>query len=134
MPFWKTPQANKEADVIYLSTPYTHPDPEIVDARYTAALEITARFIKAGIVFFSPIVHSHPLVPYQMPSDWAHWRNIDLAYLERCDALYVAKLPGWEKSVGVRAEILAAQNLGMPVLFFDPLVSMETACRLSQAN
>jgi hypothetical protein len=33
--------------------------------------------------------------------------------LRRCDALAVLRLPGWEQSVGVQAELALARELGL---------------------
>jgi hypothetical protein len=39
--------------------------------------------------------------------------------LSRCDDLAVLCLPGWRESVGVRAGIVFAQEIGIPVRFIE---------------
>jgi hypothetical protein len=52
-----------------------------------------------------------------MPSDWKFWQNFCLTILHKCDKLVVCKMKGWEESKGVQAEIVAAQEWGIPVEF-----------------
>jgi hypothetical protein len=105
--------------MIYLASPYSHADPSVREARYQAACRTTAALLKAGLVVFSPIVHSHPLVAFDLPTGWDFWELIDRAYLARCDEVVVLMLDGWQQSVGVREEIRIARELGKPVRFLD---------------
>ena len=43
--------------------------------------------------------------------DWEFWKRVDTDFLERCDQLVVLCLPGWDKSVGVEAEVSIARGL-----------------------
>jgi len=103
--------------VIYLASPYSHADQAVREARYHAACRATAAMLKTGLVVFSPIVHSHPLVAFDLPTGWDFWGRVDRAYLVRCDELVVLMLDGWQESAGVRAEIALARDLGKPVRF-----------------
>jgi hypothetical protein len=106
--------------VIYLASPYTHPEPAVREDRFRAACRATAVLLQAGMHVFSPIVHSHPLVAFGMPTAFSDWELIDRTYLERCDEVVVLMLGGWEESVGVQEEIAIARELGKPVRFLDP--------------
>lgn len=88
--------------MIYLASPYSHADPAVREARYRAACRATAALLKAGLVVFSPIVHSHPLVAFALPTGWDFWERIDRAYLARCDEVVVLMLDGWEESTSGR--------------------------------
>ena len=44
----------------------------------------------------------------------------DKAFIERFDGIIVLQLDGWEKSVGVGAEIEYAKKLGLPVYLLPP--------------
>lgn len=90
------------------------------EERFRAACRATAAMLRAGEVVFSPVVHSHPLVEFELPTAWSFWERIDRAHLERCDEVAVLMLDGWEASVGVRAEVGIARALGKPVRFLDP--------------
>jgi nucleoside 2-deoxyribosyltransferase len=105
--------------MIYLATPYNHPDPAVRQARFELACRIAARFIRAGLVVFSPIAHSHPIVTYGkgLPVEWSYWEAQDRDFIERCDAVYVCMCDGWQSSMGVQAEIRIAQELGKPIVY-----------------
>lgn len=106
--------------MIYLASPYTHPDPAVREQRYRAACRVTASLIEAGDIVFSPIVHSHPMADYGLPSTWGFWRRQDQAFLERCDEVVVLTLDGWGESAGVQGEIGIAHELGKPVRYLCP--------------
>ena len=106
--------------MIYLASPYAHPDPAVREARYQAACRATAELMRGGRAVFSPIVHSHPLTAFGLPTNWAFWERCDRQYLERCDELVVLMLDGWPQSVGVQAEIKLATEMAKPVSFLNP--------------
>jgi nucleoside 2-deoxyribosyltransferase len=103
--------------MIYLCSPYTDPDPAIVEQRFEAACRAVAGLIREGKMVFSPIAHSHAICRYGLPGDWEFWERHDLKHLAVCDQLVVLKLDGWQQSCGVQAEIAVAQALGKPVSF-----------------
>ncbi len=105
--------------MIYLACPYSSPDSAVREQRFRAACRAVVELLRAGEHVFSPIVHSHPLVEYDLPSTWAFWAGIDSAHLARCDELVVLMLDGWAQSVGVREELRLARELGKPVRFLE---------------
>jgi hypothetical protein len=106
--------------MIYLASPYSHPDPLVRETRFDAACRATAALIRAGQVVFSPIVHGHPLVRFGLPTDWAFWQRHDQELLRRCDEVIVLRSDGWDESEGVRAEIELAGALGKRVSYKEP--------------
>jgi len=106
--------------MIYLASPYSHSDPSVREQRFQAACAAAAQFLREGQLVFSPIAHSHPLVPYGLPTPWSFWARFDSQFLERCDELVVLMLDGWEASVGVQAEIDYARRRGKPVWYRAP--------------
>jgi hypothetical protein len=69
---------------------------------------------------FSPITHSHPLHTLAgMQGDWKFWEKIDTEYLECSNSIVIFRLPGWEDSVGVTAEIKIAHRLKLDIYFLD---------------
>ncbi len=76
--------------------------------------------MREGHIVFCPIAHSHPLVEHGLPTGWAFWERWDQAFLERCDAVVVLMLDGWESSVGVQAEIRIGTELGKPISYRAP--------------
>jgi len=104
---------------IYLASPYSHPDPAVRQKRYEDVLEITAKLSKIGYVVFSPIVHSHPMsVHHDMPGDWAFWSKIDYKFIDACREIWVLDMDGWDKSVGIKAEMEYAKSIGKMVSIY----------------
>jgi hypothetical protein len=89
--------------LIYLASPYSHPDPLVREARFDAACRATVDLIRAGHVVFSPIVHGHPLARFGLPTDWSFWQRFDEEHLRRCCEVLVLQADGWRESEGVRA-------------------------------
>ena len=109
--------------MIYLASPYSHPDAAVREQRYRAACRAAAALLRAGEPAISPIAHSHPLVELGLPADWTFWQRFDRDLLARCDAVVVLTLDGWETSVGVREEVRIAQELGKPVRYVAPALA-----------
>jgi hypothetical protein len=103
--------------MIYLASPYSHPDPLVRQARFEAACQATADLVRAGHAAFSPIVHGHPLVRFGLPTDWSFWQRFDIERIRRCDEVLVLQIDGWRESEGVRAEVKLASALGKRVEF-----------------
>jgi len=103
--------------MIYLASPYSHPDPLVREARFDAACRPTADLIRGGEPVVAPVVMGHPLVRYGIAGDWSFWQPLAKVYLRRCDELVVLQLDGRRESEGVRAEIALASALGKRVHF-----------------
>jgi len=114
--------------LIYLCSPYTHPDGAVRQARFEAACRAVAALIRQGKAVISPIAHNHAICRYGLPRDWRVWQRHDLALLALCVEVVVLKLDGWQQSVGVRAEIAAARTLGKPVEFLAADSQAEEIC------
>lgn len=107
--------------MIYLASPYSHPDPAVVANRYEAAMNATALRIMAGDMVWSAIVHCHELAQrYSLPTDAAFWREYNFNMLRASGAMYVLTLEGWEESLGVKAEIEYADRIKLPIFFLSP--------------
>ena len=103
--------------MIYLASPYSHPDAAVRHARYEAACDHAVHMLRAGRLVYSPVAHSYPLAERGLPGDWAFWAEHSRAMLARCTGITVLTLPGWEDSVGVQAELAVAANLRIPIVY-----------------
>lgn len=109
------------SELVYLASPYSHPDPAVREARFRAACAAAAHLMRAGVLVFSPIAHTHPIAcAGGLPTGWEFWERYDRAVLAACGELAVLKLPGWTESKGIRAEIVIARELGSPVRYVEP--------------
>ena len=106
--------------MIYLASPYSHPDAAVREARFRDACRAAAKLMRLGHVVFSPIAHGHCICEHGLPTDWRFWEPFERFQLERCDEVVVLMLDGWRESVGVQAEIRIAGDAGKPVRYLDP--------------
>ncbi|TWU08912.1 hypothetical protein CA54_41510 [Symmachiella macrocystis] len=105
--------------MIYLASPYSHPDAIVRERRFRAAGGMAARLIRAGEVVFSPVAHGHVISLYGVPTDWSFWEAHARRFLEQCDQVVVLSIDGWRESVGVAAEIEIVKELNKPVRYLD---------------
>ena len=105
--------------MIYLASPYLHPDPMVREQRFDDACEFAARLIRAGAVVFSAIAYSHPMVRFGCGDGWAHWKRLDTEMIRLAAAVVVLKLDGWQQSAGVLAEVKLAESLSIPIVWAE---------------
>lgn len=119
--------------MIYLASPYSHPDAEVRETRFRDACRAAAILMRHGHAVFSPIAHSHSICTHGLPTDWQFWEAFDRDLLGRCDEVVVLMLDGWSESAGVLAEIRIAGSLGKPVRYLERDWSPEFAqCRVGR--
>ncbi len=92
--------------MIYLASPYTHADPDVMQDRFEAVRQVAAGYLLAGRAVYSPIVHGHVIAAaHDLPVSFDFWMQHCLAMLSRAQKLHVLQLDGWRESRGVAAEI-----------------------------
>ena len=105
----------------YIASPYSHPVPDVMRERYREAMKFTAWLLNRGEVAFSPIVHAHQMsITENLPHGFDFWEAIDCAMIASGKSVTVLTIPGWDESVGVRAELKFARLLGKPIRFANP--------------
>jgi len=103
--------------MIYLAIPYTG----IEETSHKIANAVLAELTRSGEIVFSPISHSHIMAKeFDLPAEWEFWKRIDCAFIERCDHLLVVCIDGWDESIGVKAEIDAANYYEIPISYYRP--------------
>jgi len=106
--------------MIYIASPYAHPDPAIMQGRFHKVCEFTADLLNSGLVVYSPIAHNHYLAcNFDLPRTWDFWQNLDLHMLDLATELHVLCLPGWHSSQGVQAEIAHAIQTNKLVIYVE---------------
>ena len=105
----------------YLGTPYSRYPGGIYTAHFQAC-KIAARLLRAGINVYCPIAETHSIamVGHIDPLDHSIWMPRDRLFMERCDALIVAHMEGWQESIGVTEEIKYFADAGLPIYDLDP--------------
>lgn len=111
---------NKKDEIVYLAVPYTHKNPGTLTRRFNLVNKAAAKLMDQGYYPFSPISMNHPIkLVADLPCLWEFWEGYDTAFLKRCSKMFVLKLPGWETSTGVTAEIKIANKLKIPIIFLE---------------
>lgn len=104
----------------YLASPYSHKEREIMDLRAEQATKAAVDLLKLGIVTFAPIPYNCHWEKYNLPSNWEFWEKFDKTFIDHMSALIVLTIEGWDRSVGVTAEIAYAKELGLNVYYISP--------------
>lgn len=109
---------NNVDGLIYLASPYSHPDPAVRQQRFETVCHTAAYLMQAGHFIFSPIAHTHPIcLAGELPPGFEYWQALDKLMLGLCSEMWVVRMDGWEQSVGVKAEMEYMNRLGKPVRF-----------------
>ena len=100
---------------LYLATPYSHPEPKVMDARRQVTAAYAADLANRGQKAFAPIVYSHALVAAGAQPD--SWYAFDLFFLEKASGMILLTLPGWQESQGLLLEIAYAKALRKDITY-----------------
>lgn len=121
--------------LIYLASPFTDPDPKVMLERAREVCKIAGRIIfKQEVNVFCPIAHTYSICisndrPLMLPGGFEYWEDFDLRMLRTCDEMWIATMPGWTQSKGIRAEHDDAWKRRQPVFLLSPynlqLMSLE---------
>lgn len=104
--------------MIYIASPYSHPNAEIMMERYHKVILYTGLRLSEGVVAFSPIVHCHSIAVHcNLPINFEFWKNYNFGMLKLASSLEVLTIQGWDESAGVKAEIEFAYGNGIPTRY-----------------
>ena len=96
----------RKKKLIYLGSPYTSPNKEVMQARFEAISRIAAGLTKEGYIVFSPITYGHTLCNFaELPVEFDFWNDFCLEFLSKSDLFVQVNLMGWESSKGLKAEL-----------------------------
>jgi hypothetical protein len=89
--------------MIYLASPYSDPNPNIMQLRYDLVCEACAGLAKMTLVVYSPIAHWHPIATkYNLPKSHHFWRSHNYTMIRLCDQFLILTIDGWEASEGIK--------------------------------
>lgn len=107
--------------LIYLASPFSHKDNQVEEYREfmttAAAAQLTQEY---GYAMFLPITQSYAMKLHspELGGSFECWKDIDLYMVrEKVDEIWVLTLPGWDKSIGVLAELEEAKNYNKPIKY-----------------
>ena len=110
---------------IYLACPYTaykadgSLDEDLMEERYQNVLNCFASLIKAGLVVFCPIAMTHTADQMNNRMYPNFWYEFDKAFIQNMSQLFILKLQGWEKSIGLQEEIKTAIERRVPITYLE---------------
>lgn len=107
--------------MIYLASPYSHPDAAVRLARFHAAVDATAVLLRRGEFVYSPIGATHPVFERHpdVGGDWEAWKRYDEHMIGLSERLVILTIDGWRESKGVAAEVSFAKSRGIPVRWWS---------------
>lgn len=100
--------------MIYLSCPYTHPDERTRTERMNKAMLTLMVCTARGVNVYSPLQHFASCADVDVAVPMLYRHGVDM--VGRCDGLAVLELDGWDDSKGVRMEMAAAREKGIPII------------------
>lgn len=106
--------------MIYLASPYTDPDPRLMEWRYIQACKASAQLLRDCEIVYCPIAHSHGIALHGcLDHDWAQFEDMDSYFLALCKRMIILTLPGYDESIGIKAEIAVVRALGKPIEYME---------------
>lgn len=115
--------------VIYLASPYSYtskiPGVSWIVRKYRERLitQIAGRLHDSNpdVAFILPITQSHRVARYMKTNSTAFsaWADRDLEFIRRSDEVWVVLMSGWDRSIGVKAEIKFALGHDIPVKYLN---------------
>lgn len=104
--------------MIYLATPYSHPNEEVRALRFLQAYHYCCKAMQKGEVIFSPIVYGHRFADLgDAQTDHVWWQDFNESILIAVRELRVLKLEGWDQSLGIQHELDFADRNGIEVTY-----------------
>lgn len=103
---------------LYICIPYTGME----ERSFKIANQVAADLIKDGFIVYSPISHSHPIATQcGLDLDFKFWEKIDKCFIDWCDIVLIVDIAGWQKSIGVNAELKYAKEKGKMIWYHSKL-------------
>lgn len=107
--------------MIYVASPYSHPDPLTRKTRFLLAQDFVIHCMETmNVIPFSPIVYGHELaIKYDIPTDAQYWLVFNTNMMRRSECMFMLKIDGWNTSKGMELELKIAKLLQIPIVEFD---------------
>ena len=128
--FYFPDKVQDATNLIYLAGPYSNDAPNCPDkpasaqkrlARFNAITDVAQQLIGKKAILFSPLTMTHPIdirMTHNPGSNF--WVSFDEAIMQHCSEIHVLKLPGWDKSSGVKREIEYFGEKGITPVRLEP--------------
>ena len=102
--------------MIYIASPYSHPDPKVRNFRFESALTYANMLMGMGHTCFSPIAYGHQFsLRFYRPTAFEAWIDFNDRILLACESMHILTIDGWEESRGIAHEQKLAEDHGIQV-------------------
>lgn len=115
--------------LIYLSLPYSDPDPAVRAGRVALARSTMAALMSEGNLVICPVAMNHEALDLLRGTpdalNGSYWRDLEVRLAAACNELVVVTAAGWKVSRGVTREIALFEAAGKPIGYLpaDPQLS-----------
>lgn len=105
--------------MIYISSPYTDRDQEVIDRRMEVLTLFVRELMLGGESPISIPLHFHQMVKDGvLPISGEFWERYYTPILVSARVVYVLMLDGWDTSSGIAKELQLAVDSGIPVVYY----------------
>ena len=113
---------------IFIACPYNGTDDE-KETRVETLSKYCVYMFERGNSPISPLLMGLMISKHgSLPTDTETWKVYSETLLKGCDQMHVLMLDGWDKSTGIKYEILEAQKIGITIVYVEmpnPLLSKD---------
>ena len=116
-------QAPRNDGYVYVASPFTHPNPDVMEWRYFAALKYTQELLGQLNWAFTPIGHCYVMAKlYNLGHEHEFWLQYDKIMIDNAAGMHVLCIDGWKQSTGVQWEIeyWTRTRPKLPIAYFTP--------------
>ncbi len=107
--------------MIYVASPYSHPDLAVRGDRYQKVMDYCYHCLLNKINVYSPILHFHAMsLRFQLPATQEPYHRHNVEMMEICEDMHVLALDGWRESRGLADEIRFFRRWTKPIKLVNP--------------
>ena len=110
--------------IVYLGCPYSldnTANEKERDKRHAQVTRCANILFRTGLNVYSPVTMHHQIQKHKpVKMTTREWLHLDFEYLSHSPLLFVLKLEGWEKSLGLLSEIEFAKERKIPIVYIEP--------------
>lgn len=105
--------------LVYVACPYRGKTENETEQNFEIFLQVDAHLTREGYFTVSPLLKNLVCMTGDLPQTWDYWKEYSKVLMSRCDYLIVVMLEGWSTSEGINGEIALANELSIPIHYFD---------------
>jgi hypothetical protein len=98
--------------MIYLASPYAHPDPKVRKLRVKNITAVARQMIMRGDPVFSPVVYTSQFKIKEFQHE--DWLRFDFYFLSISARMLVVPMQGWRESKGIAEEMAYCEANSIP--------------------